>query len=53
MGRYVLDDSLPLVSAALCVTGYGFVVNMVYVGPWSVLGFSMVVGSFFILVSWR
>ena len=40
-----------LVSAALCMTGYGFVVNMVYVGPWSVFGFSMVVASFFILVS--
>ena len=33
------------------MTGYGFVVNLVYVGPWSLLGFSMVIGSFFLLVS--
>ncbi|KAF0311377.1 Multidrug resistance-associated protein 5 [Amphibalanus amphitrite] len=39
------------VAAALFMTGYGFVANLVYVGPWSLLGFSMVIGSFFILGS--
>ena len=52
MKHYVSGDNVSLVSAALGVTGYGFVVNLVYVGPWSVLGFIMVIGSFFILVSW-
>ena len=39
------------VSASVFMTGYAFVVNLVFVGPWSLLGFSMVIGSFFVLVS--
>ncbi|XP_043227096.1 multidrug resistance-associated protein 5-like [Amphibalanus amphitrite] len=39
------------VISAFFMTGYGFVVNLLYVGPWSLLGFSMVIGSFFILGS--
>ncbi|KAF0311378.1 Multidrug resistance-associated protein 5 [Amphibalanus amphitrite] len=47
--RHCLKQSF--VSAAFFMTGYGFVVNLLYVGPWSLLGFSMVIGSFFILGS--
>ena len=33
------------------MTGYAFAVNLVFVGPWSLLGFSMVMGLFFVQVS--
>ncbi|XP_037080911.1 multidrug resistance-associated protein 5-like [Pollicipes pollicipes] len=39
------------VVSAICMTAYGFVVNLVYVGPWSLLGFSIIIMSFFVLGS--